>query len=139
MRITSVAVIQGPEGDKVGNIVEPMTGEEITKVMKMGKRFISSMAVDHIVMVNTGHGQQDIRMSNCWLMSGTITELVFEKEDFATCSAQEDLLIERLTRRDKGGKCIIMGILSINMDNIVEEDGYGWSSKSKAGDSEPLE
>jgi len=46
---------------------------------------------------------------------------------------------ERFTRRDKGGKCIIMGILSINMDNIVKEDGYGWSSKSKAGNSEPLE
>ena len=97
------------------------------------------MAVDHIVMVNTGHGQQDIRMSNCWLMSWTITELVFEKEDFATCSAQEDLLIERLTRRDKGGKCIVIGIFSVNMDNIIKEDGYGRSSESKTGYSEPLE
>ena len=97
------------------------------------------MAVDDIVMVNTGHGQQDIRMSNCWLIIWTMAELVFEKEGFATCSAEEDLLIERLTRSDKGGKCIVMGILSINMDNIVEEDGYGWSCKSKAGDSEPLE
>jgi hypothetical protein len=42
------------------------------------------------------------------------------------------LIVERFTRRDKGGKGIIMGILSINMDNIVEEDGYGGSSKSKA-------
>jgi hypothetical protein len=68
-----------------------------------------------------------------------MAELVFEEEDFATRSAEEDLLIERLTRRDKGGKCIVMGILSINMDNIVEEDGYGRSSESKAGYSEPLE
>jgi hypothetical protein len=60
-----------------------------------------------------------------------MAELVFEKEDFATRSAEEDLLIERLTRRDKGGKYIVMGILSINMDNIVEEDGYGRSSESK--------
>ena len=56
MRITSVAVIQGPEGDKVGNIVEPMTGEEITKVMEVRKRLIGSMVLDHIMMVDTMHG-----------------------------------------------------------------------------------
>ena len=89
------------------------------------------MTVDHIVMVNTGHGLQNIRMSDCRWMSWTMAELVFEEEDFATCSAEENLLIERLTRRDKGGKCIVMGIFSINMDNIVEEDGYGRSSESK--------
>jgi hypothetical protein len=49
------------------------------------------------------------------------------------------LIIERFTRRDKGGKGISMGILSINMDNIVEEDGYGWSSESKTSYSETLE
>ncbi len=47
--VTSIAVIQGPEGDKVGNIIKPMTGEEITKVMEVRKRVIGSMAVDHIV------------------------------------------------------------------------------------------
>ena len=32
-----------------------------------------------------------------------------------------------------------MGILSINMDNVVEEDGYGRSSESKTWYGEPLE
>ena len=49
-------VIQGPEGDEVGNIIKPMTGEEITKVMEVRNVLISNMAVDDIVMVNTGHG-----------------------------------------------------------------------------------
>ncbi len=48
-------------------------------------------------------------------------------------------MIEGLTRGNKGGKYIVMGILSIDMDNIVEEDGYGRSSESKTGYSEPLE
>jgi hypothetical protein len=68
-----------------------------------------------------------------------MAELVFKEEDFATRSAEKDLIIERFTRRDKGGKSSVVGIFSINMDNIVEEDGYGWSSESKAGYSEPLE
>ena len=56
MGITGIAVIQGPEGNEVGNIIKPMTGEEITKVMEVRNGFISSMAVDHIVMVDTVHG-----------------------------------------------------------------------------------
>ena len=56
MGISSITVIQGPEGDEVGNIVKPMTGKEITKVMEVRNVLISNMAVDDIVMVNTGHG-----------------------------------------------------------------------------------
>ena len=55
MGISSVTVIQGPEGDEVGNIVKPMTGKEITKVMEVRNVLISNMAVDDIVMVNPGH------------------------------------------------------------------------------------
>ena len=54
--ISSITVIQGPEGDEVGNIVKPMTGKEITKVMEVRNVLISNMAVDDIVMVDTGHG-----------------------------------------------------------------------------------
>ena len=54
--ISSVTVIQGSEGDEVGNIVKPMTGEEVTKVMEVSNGLISSMAVDRIVVVDTVHG-----------------------------------------------------------------------------------
>jgi len=119
MGITGVAVIQGPEG------------EEITKVMEVRNRLIGSMAVDHIVMVDTVHGEQNIRMSDCRWVSGTIAELVFKEEDFATCSAKQDMGIEGFTRRDKEGKSIVGGIFSVNMDNMVEKDGNIRGSKAR--------
>ena len=73
-------------------------------------------------------------MSDGRVVSGTIAELVFKEEDFATCSAEEDMSFEGCTRRNKGGK-----IFRVNIGNMVEEDGNVWSSKSKAGDGEPLE
>ena len=97
MGITGVAVIQGPEG------------EEITKVMEVRNRLIGSMAVDHIMMVDTMHEGQNIGMGDCGLVSRTIAELVFKEEDFATCSSQEDVIIERFTRRNKGGKASFWG------------------------------
>ena len=71
MGITGVAVIQRPEGDEVGNIIKPMTWEEITKVVEVRNRLIGSMAVDHILMVDTVHGEQNIGMSDCRWVSGT--------------------------------------------------------------------
>ena len=56
MGITGIAVIQGPEGDEIGNIIKPMTGDEITKVMEVRTGLISSIAVDPIVMVDTVNG-----------------------------------------------------------------------------------
>ena len=126
MGITSVAVIW----DKIGNIVEPMTGEEITKVMEVRNRLIGSMVLDHIMMVDTMHGGQNIGMGDCGLVSRTIAELVFKEEDFATCSSQEDVIIEWFTRRNKGVKSIVLGISSVNIDDIVEERCR--CSKSKA-------
>ena len=60
-------------------------------------------------------------MGDCGLVSRTIAELVFKEEDFATCSSQEDVIIEGFTRRNKGGKSIVLGISSVNIDDIVEE------------------
>ena len=40
---------------------------------------------------------------------------------------------------NKGGKSIVVGICSVNMDNMVEKDGSIGISKSKAGDGESFE
>ena len=37
------------------------------------------------------------------------------------------------------GESIVVGIFSINMENMVEKEGNIGSSKSKAGDGKPLE
>ena len=104
-----------------------MTGEEITKVMEVRKRVIGSMAVDHIVMVNTVHREQDIGMSDCRVVSRTIA------------GPKQDMGVDGFTRHYKGGKSIVVGIFSINMDNMVEKDGNIGTSKSKAGDGKTLE
>ena len=104
--ITSVTVIQGPEGDEVGKIVKSMTGEEITKVMEVRNVLISSMAVDHIVMVNT--------LCNGGVVSRTVAELVFKEEDFATCATRQNLSIKGFARSCKGGESIVVGVFSVN-------------------------
>ena len=78
-------------------------------------------------------------MSDGRVVSRTMAKLVFKEEDFATCSAKQSMSVEGFTRRCKGGKSIVVGIVSVNMDNMLEEDGNIGSSKSKAGeDGEPL-
>ena len=139
MGVRSVALIQGPEGDQVWYIIKPMIGEEITKVMDVRNRLISSMALDHIVMVDTVHEEQDIGMSDCRVISRTIAEHVFKEENFATCSIKQNMGIEGFTRRNKGGESIVVEIFSVNMDNMVQKDGNIGSSKSMAGDGKPLE
>jgi len=64
-------------------------------------------------------------MSDGRVVSRTIAELVFKEEDFATCSAQQDMGVEGFTRR--------------NMDNMVEKDSNIGSSKSKAGYGKTLQ
>ena len=108
MGITGIAVIQGPEGDEMGNIIKPMTREEITKVMEVRNGLISSMAVDYIVMVDTMHGYQNIGMSDGRVVSRTIAKLVFKDEDFATCSAKQNMSVEGFTRCCKGGKVSLL-------------------------------
>ena len=96
------------EQDAIWYIIKPMTGEEITKVMEVRNRLINSIAVDHIVMVDTVHGEQDIGMSDCRVISRTIAEHVFKEENIATCSAKQDMGIEGFKRRNKGGKVSLL-------------------------------
>ena len=103
-RITSVAVIQSPEGDEVGNISNLLTGEEITKVMEVRNRLISSMAVDHIVMVDTVHGEQDIGMSNGRVVSRTIAELVFWRRTLQRARPSRTWVSRGSRGVTKGGK-----------------------------------
>ena len=137
--IASVTVIQGPEGDEVGNIVKPMTGKEVTKVMEVRNGLISSMAVDHIVMVDTVHREQNVGVSDGGVVSRTIAELVFKEEDFAKCATKQDLGIKGFTRSCKGGESVVVGGCSVNMDDMVEKDGNVGSREGKARNGEPLE
>ena len=76
-------------------------------------------------------------MSEGRVVSRTIAKLVFKEEDL--CSPKQNMSVEGFTRCCKGGKSIVVGIFSVNMDNMLEEDGNIGSSESKAGDGEPLE
>ena len=78
-------------------------------------------------------------MSDGGVVSRTIAELVFKEEDFAKCATKQDLSIKGFTRSCKGGESIVVGGCSVNMDDMVEEDGDIGSSKGKAGNGEPLE
>ena len=77
-------------------------------------------------------------MSNGGVVSRTIAKLVFKEEDFATCAAKQNLSIKGFTRCCKGGKSNVVGVFSVNMDNMVEKDGTIGSSESKAGNGKPL-
>ena len=68
-----------------------------------------------------------------------MAELVFQEEDFAKCATKQDLSIEGFTRSCKGGKGVVVGGCSVNMNNMLEKDGNVGSSKGKARNSEPFE
>ena len=68
-----------------------------------------------------------------------MAELVFQEENFAKCATKQDLGIEGFTRSCKGGKGVVVGGCSVNMNNMLEKDGNVGSSKGKARNSEPLE
>ena len=68
-----------------------------------------------------------------------MAELVFQEEVFAKCATKQDVSFEGFTRSCKGGKGVVVGGCSVNMDNMVEEDGNVGGSKCKAGNGKPLE
>ena len=47
-------------------------------------------------------------MSDGRVVSRTMAKLVFKEEDFATCSAKQDMGIEGFKRRNKGGKVSLL-------------------------------